>query len=193
MGQIKAIETVYNGYRFRSRLEARWAVFFDAAGIKYEYEPEGFDLSGGVKYLPDFYLPSVERWIEIKGSPLTDSEMEKVEMFCEALDEEGVKFNIFIGSPEVETFGSCGVAGIKGFSYEWKSSNTKHISSNDHVLVDGPLFPEYVQFFNPNLTQNDIGTRFFPSIWVPKDKKARTIINAAIKARQARFEHGETP
>ena len=27
---IKAIETVYNGYRFRSRLEARWAVFFDA-------------------------------------------------------------------------------------------------------------------------------------------------------------------
>ena len=37
---IKPIETVYNGYRFRSRLEARWAVFFDAAGIEYEYEPE---------------------------------------------------------------------------------------------------------------------------------------------------------
>ncbi len=39
--EIKAIDTVYNGYKFRSRLEARWAVFFDAAGIKYEYEPEG--------------------------------------------------------------------------------------------------------------------------------------------------------
>lgn len=24
---ITAIETVYNGYKFRSRLEARWAVF----------------------------------------------------------------------------------------------------------------------------------------------------------------------
>ena len=31
---IKPIETVYNGYRFRSRLEARWAVFFRAVGIE---------------------------------------------------------------------------------------------------------------------------------------------------------------
>lgn len=51
---IKAIETVYNGYRFRSRLEARWAVFFDALGVKYEYEPEGFELPSGQWYLPDF-------------------------------------------------------------------------------------------------------------------------------------------
>ena len=52
---IKAIETVYNGYRFRSRLEARWAVFFDALGLEYEYEPEGFSLGAG-GYLPDFRL-----------------------------------------------------------------------------------------------------------------------------------------
>ena len=58
--EIKAIETVYNGYRFRSRLEARWAVFFDAAGIKYEYEPEGFETNEGTKYLPDFYLPEYD-------------------------------------------------------------------------------------------------------------------------------------
>ena len=32
--KIAAIETKYKGYRFRSRLEARWAVFFDALGIK---------------------------------------------------------------------------------------------------------------------------------------------------------------
>ena len=44
--EIKPIETVYNGYRFRSRLEARWAVFFDEAEIPYEYEPEGFDVDG---------------------------------------------------------------------------------------------------------------------------------------------------
>ena len=57
-GQLKAIETVYNGYRFRSRLEARWAVFFDAADIGYQYEPEGYQLSNGVWYLPDFLLPT---------------------------------------------------------------------------------------------------------------------------------------
>ncbi|HEX6827105.1 MAG TPA: hypothetical protein VF077_12380 [Nitrospiraceae bacterium] len=45
---IKAIETQYNGYRFRSRLEARWAIFFDIAGIAYHYEPEGYDLSSAV-------------------------------------------------------------------------------------------------------------------------------------------------
>jgi hypothetical protein len=62
---LKAIETVYNGYRFRSRLEARWAVFFDELGVKYEYEKEGFDLDG-VWYLPDFWLPGQKAWIEIK-------------------------------------------------------------------------------------------------------------------------------
>lgn len=66
--QIKPIETVYNGYHFRSRLEARWAVFFDAAGVKYEYEPEGFELEDGTKYLPDFYLPTFGVYAEVKPS-----------------------------------------------------------------------------------------------------------------------------
>ena len=64
---IKAIETEYNDYRFRSRLEARWAVFFDALGIKYEYEKEGFDVNG-TWYLPDFWLPEQDCWYEVKGS-----------------------------------------------------------------------------------------------------------------------------
>ena len=51
---LKAIQTEYNGYLFRSRLEARWAVFFDALGVDYEYEPEGFELPSGDRYLPDF-------------------------------------------------------------------------------------------------------------------------------------------
>lgn len=52
---INPIETEYNGYRFRSRLEARWAVFFDALEIPYEYEAQGYTLDG-VPYLPDFTL-----------------------------------------------------------------------------------------------------------------------------------------
>lgn len=75
---IKAIETSYKGYQFRSRLEARWAVFFDHLGIKWQYEPEGFEKSiewyeklGGepqkVRYLPDFYLPATGTWVEVKG------------------------------------------------------------------------------------------------------------------------------
>jgi len=74
---VKAIETRYAGCRFRSRLEARWAVFFDAGNIDWQYEPEGFDLPSG-PYLPDFYLPGVFQrakdqhvgvWFEVKPAP----------------------------------------------------------------------------------------------------------------------------
>ena len=85
MSHIKAIETFYKGYHFRSRLEARWAVFFDNLGIQWKYEVEGYERDLGhyickpdgdiyvpdvVRYLPDFYLPC--RWgggvyVEVKG------------------------------------------------------------------------------------------------------------------------------
>lgn len=75
MSTIQAIETTYAGCRFRSRLEARWAVFFDTIGWEWQYEPEGFERSWGwgetetvVRYLPDFYLPTTETWVEVKGS-----------------------------------------------------------------------------------------------------------------------------
>lgn len=48
---MNAIPTHYNGINFRSRLEAKWARFFDLLGWPYEYEP--IDLSG---YIPDFVL-----------------------------------------------------------------------------------------------------------------------------------------
>lgn len=74
---IKAIETQYKGYRFRSRLEARWAVFFDALDIKWEYEKEGYDLGEYGYYLPDFYIPDLPLWIEVKGQQPTDAEESK--------------------------------------------------------------------------------------------------------------------
>lgn len=78
MNQIKAIETTYRGYRFRSRLEARWAVFFDTLGIPWKYEVQGYEreveTESGVKtarYLPDFFLParygSGGLFVEVKG------------------------------------------------------------------------------------------------------------------------------
>ena len=74
---IKSIETYYKGYLCRSRTEARWMVAFDRAGIKYEYEPEGFDLGKAGKYLPDFYLPEFNSYAEVKGRTFTLEENEK--------------------------------------------------------------------------------------------------------------------
>lgn len=80
----RVIETVYQGCRFRSRLEARWAVFFDALAVPWEYEREGFDLGLGPKfgrawYLPDFWLPEQQCWIEIKGDQPSELETAKAE------------------------------------------------------------------------------------------------------------------
>jgi hypothetical protein len=75
MTTINAIQTEYQGHLFRSRLEARWAVFFDYLGIKWSYEPEGFEVGFGNdclrRYLPDFFLPDLGVWVEVKGDNST--------------------------------------------------------------------------------------------------------------------------
>lgn len=43
-------------------------MFFDSLGLRWEYEPEGYELGGGVRYLPDFLLVDLRCWVEIKGS-----------------------------------------------------------------------------------------------------------------------------
>ena len=87
---VKAIETRYKGYRFRSRLEARWAVFFDALEIEWEYEPEGYDLGEGGWYLPDFWLPQVGMWAEVKGGPFTAPEREKLKALVKLTGHSGL-------------------------------------------------------------------------------------------------------
>lgn len=66
-GRIPAIETRVYGCRFRSRTEARFAVFFTGAGMQWEYEPEGMELEAG-RYLPDFRVTAngVSVWVEVK-------------------------------------------------------------------------------------------------------------------------------
>lgn len=74
---IKAIETRYLGHHFRSRLEARWAIYFDAAGIKWEYEHEGFVLPDETPYLPDFWLPELKCFAEVKPFGFSKEEFYK--------------------------------------------------------------------------------------------------------------------
>lgn len=82
---IRAIPTTYAGCKFRSRLEARWAVFFDHLGLTWEYEPQGHVVTDRLgicdrdewPYLPDFWLPEMGVWAEVKGS-LDNLEMREV-------------------------------------------------------------------------------------------------------------------
>lgn len=63
-----AIETTYRGCRFRSRLEARWAVFLDELRITWKYEDQGYEVDG-FRCLPDFWLPDLSMYAEVKGDP----------------------------------------------------------------------------------------------------------------------------
>jgi hypothetical protein len=103
---IKAIETEYKGYRFRSRLEARWAVFFDTLGIAWEYEKEGYDLGEAGWYLPDFWLPEWECFVEIKPDVPNEKEMNKLSALARAMQQSRADRSI------KEHYMICGTPGL---------------------------------------------------------------------------------
>lgn len=79
---IKAIPTRYGGTQFRSRLEARWAAFFDLNGWAWDYEP--VDLSG---WCPDFSLtfPEATIYAEVKPTEAGEDSMVKNPVFAKAV------------------------------------------------------------------------------------------------------------
>jgi hypothetical protein len=65
----RGIATTYRNTRFRSRLEARWAAFFDLVDWGWTYEP--FDTDG---WIPDFLIAG-DRPLLIEAGPVsTDQE-----------------------------------------------------------------------------------------------------------------------
>lgn len=101
METIKPIETAYKGYRFRSRLEARWAVFFDALAIPWQYELEGY-VVGEECYLPDFWLPSLKLWAEAKP----DQEAVKTNEALYARFIQGLQqpLLLLVGTPDLTNY-----------------------------------------------------------------------------------------
>ncbi len=83
-----SIPEQYKGIRFRSRLEVKYARFFEAHAMRWAYEPEGFDILG-LRYLPDFYLPEIRTIVEVKGIlDLTD--MRKLSALVPGASEAGI-------------------------------------------------------------------------------------------------------
>lgn len=101
MTDFKAIETSYKGYKFRSRTEARWAIFFDACEIKWNYEREGYDLGDLGFYLPDFWLPVAKAFAEVKGQEFTTREIN----LCRRLAlKSGHPVIMLAGAPEMQSY-----------------------------------------------------------------------------------------
>lgn len=70
----KGLEAQYSGRIFRSRLEARWAILLDLLDINWDFEPSHYQVGPALWYLPDFYLPEHELWLEVKGPVFMDAQ-----------------------------------------------------------------------------------------------------------------------
>lgn len=183
---IKPIDTHYNGYKFRSRLEARWAVFLDKLTIPYLYEPEGFELNT-TRYLPDFQLtqgikrfgddsPLTNIWIEVKPTlELNDTERQKIAQFIRQTTN---KLILTAGDPHPETTIRLITSGPNN---KLLSEEVKWIQFNDGQLGLLPL-TKLDTITDPD-TRNAINQL----------SEAPTLIAAYRAARQARFENNETP
>ncbi|HZU00171.1 MAG TPA: hypothetical protein VFA10_10945 [Ktedonobacteraceae bacterium] len=174
---VRAIETVYAGYRFRSRNEARWCVFFDALGIEYRYELEGFDFDG-IRYLPDFWLPGYNCWVEIKGEAPTEDELRKAHLLALYTEKPIYLFFGDIWPLSQEKYGGAyrfsGPDRTQGhYWYECVNCHMVGLASaqeNGNFLCQCATMP---------LTQSTF------------DSKSARLLEAYRKARQARFEYGE--
>ena len=205
MSHIKAIETKYAGCHFRSRLEARWAVFFDALGLRWQYEPEGYECEWRLQlsdetfpYLPDFYLPTMNTFVEVKGQ-MDDNELDR---FCNAVasltESNSSKTGVANGFWFCGPFDKPDKIRIAQESHIWTPTVLKFYKGHIHA---GPLFDD----FHYRVIAGDYGSgcyephggidharqHLFES-YAHIDSVPGKYFDARIKAMSARFEHGQS-
>lgn len=177
---MQAIETRYHGHRFRSRLEARWAVFFDAFGVAWEYEPQGYDLGALGYYLPDFIIAG-RVIVEVKPPTYEESE------------EDWDRWNTVTELPGIQTFFLA--SGVPSGTRTWHGLEQ---SSNPLVgryalarcdecysLVFARMDASSVVYTGTRLCSSDCASQNCLLLDPHCEEIAR--------ATGARFEYGETP
>ena len=185
---ITAIETAYSGCRFRSRLEARWAVFFDRAGVAWQYESQGFVIDGR-PYLPDFLLPDSGTWVEVKGAE-GELDHDLMEAAAEHLpgDGDGLRLLILGPIPEPPAEGDLGWLGL------YRSTDPA-----DEIVITAEWlgFGHYEDkgrlWWLGNVKETPLDcsdTAWLTPVIDPYEHNGAS--DAYRAARSARFEHGES-
>lgn len=180
---IKPIETKYKGYRFRSRLEARWAVFFDALRLEWEYEKEGYNLGDLGFYLPDFWISNLyDRYgrkgmfAEVKGEEATDLEIQKLA-------------RLTIG----KNYAAMLQGGMKPFNLMDTDNEFLEVGWQDGaVTIDNPMV--FMKCYSCGAVKYEFAENNYcicDLCEAPADDEHPDIIRAYEKALSARFEFGE--
>lgn len=195
MQGIQAIETVYKGYRFRSRTEARWAVFFDTIGIKYIYEPEGYVFEDGTHYLPDFYLPNAKMFFEVKGIEPSPEDMRKINKLA-TYSKKHVAIGYSDMSFQATSFwGDANENIIAEFDTKGESWLIQCHSCGEYQFIGscGIWSCRGCGYYDGDHGFECYCTGDWPDTSYSWDKPEGKVLDAFITARQARFEHGERP
>lgn len=188
MADIKPIETRYKGYRFRSRLEARWAVFFDSLGIEWEYEKEGYNLGEHGCYLPDFWLPRVGSrcigscWVEVKP-PVVQGD-DKLSALVQLTKQDGI---LVTGPPQAWSARSRQDG---WYEYSFIPPSDKHETDASWDNYMG-----LVQCFDCGQLKFEYRERNYmvcPRCGGMAGDDTPRLMEAYEKSRSARFEHGES-
>ena len=90
-------QNTYRGDQLRSNWETYVAKLLLYAGYRYEYEHRRYFLANGVSYLPDFYLPEYNVFIEVKGI-LLDKDRIKITLFKQKVTSR----LLYLGKQELE-------------------------------------------------------------------------------------------
>jgi hypothetical protein len=209
----QAIQTRYNGHLFRSRLEARWAVWLDSLGIKYAYEVQGFSLDGEA-YLPDFWLPFPSGtawpqgtppvagyWLEIKPAPLTDREEQLLSRLAQHTKHHA---QAFAGDPWPGEFAlyTASLPGGSSFAPPTLCPFCRGSGAGYAIPVEREWRGKRFSALEPNPCPCQTAPAdwwlkghlhgFFSNLLgqIPDQEQ----VNRAFqRARSARFEHGESP
>jgi hypothetical protein len=149
-------------------------VFFDSLGLQWEYEPEGYELDGFVRYLPDFlvkYPGEPDVWFEVKASlsSISEDEFRKIKKFAEAVTDKVILLD---GTPDMKMYHQI----YSELSYPIKPLSPTEMgcalwSGKGRIWVDG------AEYFDPKWA------------W---DSRALPVLQKAVNAaRSARFEYGQ--
>jgi hypothetical protein len=192
-------------------------VFFDAAGIRYEYEPEGFEVKWSendiYKYLPDFYFPKFNVYGEVKPNKkklLEDAE--KISMMIDYNNSPISNGLIILGQiPHYDIFDKCN---IPAFTFLWWNEGIcsslcqfirpsgiitdLNIDRDIYDIASAPDFPSVLSnddllYYCCGIVKRDKNFSRWRLDKQDQNLSAKTLKKCYDKARQARFEHGETP
>lgn len=183
---LKAIETIYQGYCFRSRIEARWAIVFDELGLTWQYEPDYFSL--GLKY--DWSLYDEEEYDERLNDAWDEDERSEIRRKRWWHQHEKL---MYLPDFWIDDFGGCWIE-IKGKSPTHEErTKARRLSSRTtapvHILwgnIPDPNAPTWGENADCYGAEMNIIAQFVIEMGMRQTQEA------FFKARSARFEHGES-